>query len=95
MTEESKTLPVLQTDTNVQDARKGDDAHGFDGAVKRARHVNRAIIRRTARASRLGFCPIGECAEAAQGLAQVRFAGLPRFRGSGGRASGAAGGSRV
>lgn len=41
----SRTLPVLQqTDTDVQDARKGDDAHGFDDAVKRARHVNTEII---------------------------------------------------
>lgn len=41
----SKTLPVLQqTDTHVQDARKGADAQGFDDAEKRARHVNREII---------------------------------------------------
>jgi hypothetical protein len=44
MTGESKTLPVLQADTDVQDARKGDDAQGFDGGVKRSRHVNRTII---------------------------------------------------
>ena len=41
----SKTFPVLQqTDTHVQDARKGDDAQGFDGVVKRARHVNWEVI---------------------------------------------------
>jgi hypothetical protein len=40
MTEEFETLPVLQTDTHVRGARKDDDAQGFDGAVKRPRHVN-------------------------------------------------------
>jgi hypothetical protein len=44
MTGESKTLPVLQADTNLRDARKGADVQGLDGAVKRSRHVNRTII---------------------------------------------------
>lgn len=43
MTTESKTLPVLQTNTHVRGARKDDDAQGLDGAVKRSRHVTRQL----------------------------------------------------